>query len=298
MSTAIDLSQVPAPDVVETIEFEAILKQRKDLLRMLAPILNDVLDLESEPVVKLLEESAYREMVLRARVNDACRAVMLAYATGGDLDNLAAFFGVERLTIDAGDPDAVPPVAPTLESDADLRRRVTLAPEGYSTAGPRRAYIAHTLGADGDVLDAAAQSPTPGDVLVSVLSRTGDGAASPELVAAVQAALDDDDVRPLCTAVTVQSAAIVNYTVDATLVFYSGPDTSVVLADAEAAVTAYVAAQHRIGRDVTLSGIYAALHQPGVQRVTLTSPATDIVIANTEASWCTGITLIDGGTDA
>ncbi|MNP75450.1 hypothetical protein D3C76_1725120 [compost metagenome] len=44
-------------------------------------------------------------------------------------------------------------------------------------------------------------------------------------------------------------------------------------------------------RDVTLSGLYAALHQPGVQQVDLTSPTTNLVIGDGEASYCTSITL-------
>jgi len=71
----------------------------------------------------------------------------------------------------------------------------------------------------------------------------------------------------------------------------------VVLAAAQAAATAYAAAQHRIGRDVTLSGLFAALHQPGVQRVVLTSPTASLTIGSGQASWCTAITLTNGGTD-
>ena len=46
-----------------------------------------------------------------------------------------------------------------------------------SVAGPTGAYEFHALSADGDVKDAAATSPAPGEVVVTVLSRTGDGAA-------------------------------------------------------------------------------------------------------------------------
>jgi phage-related baseplate assembly protein len=46
-----------------------------------------------------------------------------------------------------------------------------------------------------------------------------------------------------------------------------------------------------MGYDVTLSGIYAALHQPGVQRVNLSSPSANITIADGEAAYCTGITV-------
>jgi phage-related baseplate assembly protein len=205
--------------------------------------------------------------------------------------------GVVRLVISPGDALAVPPVAPTLESDADLRRRAQLALEGFSTAGPEGAYVFHALSAAADVLDVSATSPSPGDVLVTVLSRTGSGAAPAPLLATVAAALNADDLRPLCDNVVVQSAAIVSYAITATLYFYAGPDSAVVMTAAQAATTASAAAQHRLGRDVTISGLHAALHQPGVQRVVLTAPAASLTIGSAQASWCTGITLTNGGTD-
>lgn len=295
--TAIDLSQIAAPDVVETLDFETLLAAVKETLIGLAPDLEAVLSLESEPAVKILEVMVYREMLLRARVNDGARAVMLPTATGADLENLAAFYGVTRLVVTPADTEAVPPVAAVMESDARLRTRTQMALEGFSTAGPRGAYEFHALSADGAVLDVGVTSPTPGEVVVSILSNVGNGAASAELLATVNAVLTDETVRPLTDHVTVQSAAIVTYTIEAAIYCYSGPDRAVVLAASQASAEAYVAAQRKIGRDVTLSGIYAALHGSGVQRVDLAAPAASIVIGETEAAHCTAITLTDGGTD-
>ena len=291
--TAIDLSQLPAPSIVEPLDYETI--RSAMLADLVARLPSFSALLESDPAVKLLEVCAYRELLIRQRVNDATRGVMIAKAVGSDLDHLAALFGVQRLQLTPGDAAAIPPVAPTYEGDSDFRRRVQLSLEGFSTAGPVGAYIYHALSADPDVLDASAASPLPGNVVVTVLSRTGSGAASPALVAAVQAALSADDVRPLCDTVGVQSATIVNWHIAATLTCYPGPDRAVILAAAQAAAQTYAADQHRLGRDVTLSGIYAALHRPGVQRVALVNPTADIVIADHQASWSTGIALTDGG---
>lgn len=290
--TAIDLSQIAAPSVVEPLEFEAILSEMIADLKARAPEFSALV--ESDPAFKILEVAAFREMIIRQRINEAAQAVMLPYAGGSDLENLTAFFGVARLTIDPGDPDAVPPVPPVMESDTDLRRRAQLSLEGFSTAGPSGAYIFHALSASGAVLDASAVSPSPGTVLVSILSRTGDGTASYDLLTTVGAALNDENVRPLCDEVTVAAAEIVPYAISAQLLIHPGPDTSVVLASAQAAAAAYATAQHRIGADVTLSGLYAALHRPGVARVTLTSPAATIEIGEAQASWCSGITVVEG----
>src|SRR3546814_4822909 len=111
-----------------------------------------------------------------------------------------------------------------MEIYADFRRRMVLAPEGYSVAGPEGAYIFHALSAHADVLDASATSPAPGEVLVSVLSRAGSGVPSPELLATVATFVSDETRRPLTDFVTVQAAGIVDYSVSANLTTFSGPD--------------------------------------------------------------------------
>lgn len=290
--TAVDLSRLVAPDIVEALDFETIYAAALDQLQELLPDFDATV--ESDPVVKLLQLFAYRELLLRQRINDAARAVMPAYAVGADLDNIAALFGITRFTLTPADEALGIPAV--MESDADFRRRMVLAPEGYSVAGPEGAYIFHALSADADVLDASATSPAAGEVLVSVLSRTGNGAASVDLVDTVDAYVSDETRRPLTDFVTVQSAEIVEYAVDATLTTFSGPDGGVVLAAAQDSLNAYIEASHRIGRDITRSAIFAALHVEGVQNVELTTPAADIVISRTQAPHCTGTTVNYAGT--
>ena len=200
---------------------------------------------------------------------------------------------VTRLVIDAGDPESGVP--PTYESDTDLRRRLVLAPEGYSVAGPEGAYIYHALSTSGEVLDASAISPAPGEVLVTVLARPGDGTPSAELLELVNQHVSDETRRPLTDAVTVQAATIVPYAITASITTYAGPDGSIVLAESIRGAEAYREKQHRLGLDVTRSGIFRALHCEGVQNVVLTSPAADIVIDRESASWCTAINITHAG---
>lgn len=296
----IDLSKLPAPTVVESLDFETILANNKQLLVALYPPsqqadITQVLTLESEPLTKLLQVFAYRELLLRARVNDAAKAVMLSYATGTDLDQIGANYKVPRLKISDADITAVPPVDAVYEEDNDYRTRIQMSLDGLSVAGPASSYKFHALSADGQVLDVGVSSPAPADVVVSVISRTGSGVASNDLIAKVNAALNADNIRPLTDHVTVQSAEIVPYDVVATLYVYPGPDSSVVMTNARAALESYVASVHRIGRDVPLSGLYAALHQSGIQRVELSSPIADIAITDEQASYCQSITLTLGG---
>ena len=288
--TAVDLSRLPAPAIIEALDFETI---HADAVARMQELMPDFVARDSDPATKILQVVSYIVQMVRQRVNDAARAVMPAYAVGSDLDNIAALFGITRFTlVPADDVLGIPAV---MESDADFRRRMVLAPEGYSVAGPEGAYVFHALSANEDVLDASAISPAPGEVLVSVLSRTGSGEASPELLAAVDAFVSDETRRPLTDFVTVQSAEVIEYAVSATLTTFSGPDGSVVLATAQANLATYVEASHRLGRDITRSGLFAALHVEGVQNVVLASPAADIIVSRTQAPFCTGVTIAYAG---
>lgn len=296
LDSAVDLSRLPSPDVVEKLDFETILAEMKAELQALSPDL-DLRD--SDPSMKVLQVCAMRELTIRQRVNDSARAVMLAHATGADLDNIVARepYNIARLELDPGNPDAVPPVPPTMESDEALRRRAQLAPARYSTAGPVAAYEFHTLGAHADVLDASVDSPNPAQVTVTVLSRQGDGVPDQAVLDAVVAALNAEEVRPLTEEVTVQAAELVPFNVEATLTLYPGPDEQVVLDAAVAALDDYLARTHRLGLDVSLSGLYKALHAEGVQRVTLVQPEADIAVSPQEVSSCTGVNVTIGGRD-
>ncbi|MFP1734062.1 baseplate assembly protein [Lonsdalea quercina] len=298
----IDLSQLPAPDIVEVPDFDTVLRARKAALLALYPeseqaAVAATLALESEPMVKLLQESAYREILLLQCINETAKACMVAYALGNDLDQLAANVNVQRLTVTPADTSVIPPVDAVMESDDDLRQRIPAAFEGLSVAGPTGAYEFHALSADGRVSDASAISPTPAAVTVTVLSREGDGTASDDLLAVVSQALNDEAVRPVADRVTVQSAAIVPYTVDARLYLYPGPEAEPVRAAAQARLQNYITAQRRLGRDIRLSALYAALHVEGVQRVELLSPAADVVLDRTQAAYCTGWQVVTGGSD-
>lgn len=293
MST-IDLSALPAPEIIEPLAFESILAAVKADFSERYPEIASVIDLESDPIVKLLETLAYRELTLRARINDAARGVMLAYARGSDLDQIGGNYGVARLTITPADPSTLPATPSVLESDDAFRRRILLSLEGYTTAGSRLSYIYHALSASGQVKDAAAESPAPCIVNVYVLAHGGDGSADENLLAAVNAALSADDVRPMTDQLTVHSAAIVTYTIQAHLIVDSGPDAEVIRAAAIEAAAAYAEAQHRMGAEISLSGVYSALHRPGVSRVDLHAPVVNIEISPGQAAWCTGITITAG----
>ena len=235
----INLSALAVPDAIVVPDAADIFTRWLARLRELDPVFDALV--ESDPAFKQGEINAYQLALAFQRVNDAVRAVFLASARGADLDQIGAGFNVSRLVINPGDPDAVPPVDPVYEDDDAFRERIQLSWAQLNTAGARNAYRFHAKSADNDVLDADAYGPEthnrPGEVDVYVLSRTGNGEASPSLTEKVMSELSADEVRPLTDYVSVKSATIVNYAVTAELDIPDGPDAQTVLEHAISTLT-------------------------------------------------------------
>ena len=250
-----DLTQLPPPEVVENLDFETILQvHRADLLARY-PEAAAVIDLESEPLNKLLQAHAYRELMYRQRVNEAARAHLLAFATGADLDHKAAFYGLTRL---AG------------ESDERLRARVQLRIKSLAGNGTREAYELTAMTASQNVRDARATQPFPGRV--HLLLWCHDAAQAEATLATVLAAINADDGRPLGVPVTVALARARAINITAAIEREAGAPADlaqrlvVTLADA-------LAAYARLGRDVPRSWITARLHTAQVAAVRFPDPA-------------------------
>lgn len=293
MST-VDLSSLPAPTVLEPLDFEEVYQEALGVFRGYMGG-NWTAALESDPVVKVLEVGAYIKVGNRARVNDAGKAVLLAHAVRGDLDHLGVNVNLKRLVIQAEDLLAAPPVPEVKEDDDPFRERIQLAYEGLTTAGPRNSYILHARNASGLVADATAESPAPCYVTVTVLGLDGEGVASPALLATVSAALNDENVRPVGDRLTVQSAQVIRYQINAILHMASaGPEADASLVEAKARLAAWINPRKRLGVEVARSGVDAQLHVAGVSRVELIG-WQDLAPTKAQAAFCTGYTVILAG---
>ena len=289
----VDLSALPMPDVLETLDFEALYAEELEHFRLLmgtawtAP-------LESDPVVKLLEVAAYRKMTQRARVNDAAKALMLPYAKGADLEQLAARVNLKRLIIQVADLTTIPPIPEVLEPDDALRERIQMRWEGLSTAGPRSSYILHARNASGLVADATADSPSPAVAVVTVQEHGGNGTASAALLSQVKAYLSDENVRPVGDRLHVQSAEILPYKINAIIhPVGTGSENEAILAECKARLSAWVNPRRRLGVEVARSAIDAQLHINGVRRVELVG-WQDIKPTHAQAGYCTAHSVLLG----
>lgn len=298
----IDMEKIPVPDIIEPLDFEKTFQQYKDSLISLDPTLAPTLELESEPLVKLLQTAAYRKLINTAEINDATRANMLASAKGNDLAAIAARFNIERLVVQAEDLSTVPPTLEVLESDNSLLRRTQQAFDGLSTAGSIDGYVFHTLGSDGQVRDASAYSPQPTEMVITVLAHANDGTASASLLSAVRGYFGvspdgleqsgyPSKIRPEGDRLTIQSAKIINYQISAQIVMPANVTQAEIMAAAHKEISEYVEAQRSLGAGATLSGIHHALHQSGVSNVIISSPTADIVASIEDSAFCTQISL-------
>ncbi len=222
----IDLSALPPPQIIETLSFGDILDELIADFCKRNPTYSALV--ESDPIMIALECAAYREVLLRQRINESAKATMLAYATGTDLDNIAAFYGVVRLES---------------EPDDRLRQRAQLALESLTTAGSEKAYRFHALSASPLVKSASVSSPEPGKVLISILETETDeeeDEEKPALADVVLQYVSAEDKRPLTDNVIVENAEIVEYEIRAKVHLYFSPSASITEAECRAGLSAYV----------------------------------------------------------
>ncbi len=258
MTTLSDLASLPTPAVIETLSFETIFSELQTEFQSRYPDYSALL--ASDPAVKLLEVAAYREVLLRNRINTAAKASLLAFATGSDLDHLAAFYGVTRLMD---------------ETDEGLRLRTRQRIIGFANAGGAAHYRYWALSASPEVSDVEVDSPEPGRVRISVLAKGEEETVPDAVLEAVRAVVLRDDIRVLTDTVEVVAAELIPVTVTARIWLY--PDTP--LAAFEAIAPRFkdaLAAQSGLGWDLTPSWVIGELQRPGVHKVELHSPTTDI----------------------
>lgn len=295
-----ELLQLGNPPPLAAQDFETLRSSSlADLLARFnaAGVSYDVNNLETDPAVIVTESGAYRDMLRRKAIDDAVTQSYLGSATDAMLDQRAADYGVLRRIVQfenplTGDPEI-------LEDDDNLRLRARLAWEALSVAGPLGGYVFHALDAHPGVFDAMAYGPEsglvqPGEVLVVIQGRDGNGVPTVGMVDAVASRLDAFEViypdgssvsrpvrdrqsaRPLGARVTVVGARALNYSTTATLYVDPHGDREAIRLAALANLAAYQESRRRVGRRVPKSGLEAAL--------SLTSPTGIPVVEDVDVA--------------
>ncbi|WP_341811003.1 baseplate J/gp47 family protein [Wolbachia endosymbiont (group B) of Chesias legatella] len=248
------------PNIIEPLNFEEIFSRMKEELVNRDETFSALV--ESDPAIKILEVAAWRELLLRQRINEAVKSNLLKFATGEDLDNLAEFYGVERQKE---------------EEDERFRKRIKAKIKGWSTGGSKEYYRYHALSADKRVKDALVESKVPGSVEISILS-TELSTVPEDLLEIVKKQVTRDDIRVLTDTVTVIGCNITEIDI------HSRVSVSPVISEEEIKkqFIKKFEASKRLGWNVTKSWIIANLFVEGVENVELIEPKEDVVIRGNE----------------
>lgn len=266
--SVIDLSTLGAPSVIRPLDPEPVIAAFIADLRERLPEWRGVF--ESDGFVKVCQSWTYRLTLEQLLHNEDARSILLAFAKGADLDHLAAtyyaFAGIKRAIG---------------ETDESFRRRIQLAPEAYSSAGSKGAYLFHTLSVDPvAIIDADVWFPMPGHANVAI--QTIHDSTDPVAVQALKKRVYDRLCEPkLQTSdiLMVAPISVLDVHVKAVLDVPFGPDGALIEAEAKRRfklLQEYVEKPRRI---LSLSAITSALHAANVTRVRLLSPAADIIPA-------------------
>lgn len=282
-ASSLDLSRLDRAAMWPVRSFQDILDARMYDLKALF-IANgidyDVDALETDPSKYLQESSAYRELLIRNAIDDAQAAVLLAFATGIYLDRLGELHGTARATG---------------ELDERYRARIQLAPEAFSSAGTTGGYLYHVMSVSTEVRDVAVNVIDKGtrdvSVEITVLSTTGTGEPSAALMRAIQDRLEADDIRLTTDSLRIRPARIINYDLTARLTVGRGPDPGAIQAIAATSLQTVANRYKRVGGDVPFNALSAALYVPGVERVTMAEPTSDVVTLRFQAAHLLNVAL-------
>lgn len=286
----LDLKTLPQPEIIEELDFWSILSDLKTSLINLDASLEDVLALPSEPLTKLLEVVAYRELYLRAKINESVRQVLLSTATGSNLDNVVAILGMSRKVIKAADVSVYPPILEELESDDNLRVRAANFSFSYSTAGAIKSYEYHAL-THNAVIAANVYSNSPGVVDVCILTVDNDNLADEEVRSEVAQILNADDIRPLTDTVKIHAVEFVEYEIAAKIELEPTARLQSVKEKIAQNLEAFYTKYHTFESEITTSSIIFALYVDGVVDVELQAPTQKLTFSGRNFPKLSNLTL-------
>lgn len=278
----LDLSGLAAPAAIQPLAYEPVLAE---LVAAAAAqfqekgIDYDVGGLETDPVKIVLEGFAAHEVAVRARVNDALKAVIPAFAKGSDLDAIVARTGVGRASG---------------ESDVQLLERylVSLARPSAGSVLGYRARILEAWPARGDVaLLGPVVHGRRGDVDIVLAAQNGEPVPA-AAINAVQAAVSATDAKPLTDVVAARTATVVPYQIRQRIRVAEGRNSGPIRDAALSAARAFVVDRYQIGVTILRNAIIATAYVPGVVAVSDLTDGGDVVLAVDEVGWCDPASIV------
>ena len=300
-------SNLPTPSILSTDTFETVINRMLERFRTKNPDYGET-NL-ADVSVAVLDPAAYENVQLREQANETYRQLLVGFATGSNLDWLAHNVGVTRLlkTAAVEATETTEAVPATYEEDEALRRRINLAWHSLAASGTEGWYLARGLTY---LLPDQVESPiknihgkkrgTPGTVYLYLQVEAGDydeikallaedpsadvsglytaqmapgGVPTAEFTQALEDYLSLPLNRIINDTLEIKGVTTVGYRIEAELTVAAGNIAETVRATAEAEVRKFAKASEEIDNTISLSRFYAVLQVPGVEVVTLISPA-------------------------
>lgn len=189
------------------------------------------------------------------------------------VDRLPGVKSVYNVTSSSGGADA--------EEDENFRERIQLAPESFSVAGPRGAYIFWAKTAHSGIADVSVLGPSESEDIepgnVEIYPLMADGMLPPqEILAAVYEICSYEDIRPLTDYVHVLEPKVVTYDLNVRYWIDRARSTSArqVKEAIEQSVTQYEYWQRtKMGRDINPDELVYRMKAAGAKRVEIVSPS-------------------------
>lgn len=312
----IELSQLPPFTILQTIASNDIITARMAQLALIWQHNDppnfaqyDVGGLEFDPILINQECSAYFETLVRDRVNQACRAVTLAFAVGGNLDAIASRY-----------PGGVPRLPG--ESDPAYQTRIWLSPNTLSPNGEYESYVffgftaAATAGSPLRDCQVLANPGTPnvamtimadGNPITALKDVNGNyngqfstypvPTPSNDLITSVFSYITAPGLgrKGLTDVLSVNGPLIVNINYAIRVILYPGWDVTSTMQGLYPVLAALLESQRFLGFSHMRSAIDGALKTSGVFNILIDSPTKDVVITTNATVVVQSITMTYGG---
>lgn len=277
----------------------------------------DVGQLEFDPIKIVTENASYFELLIRDRVNQAARAVMLAFSYGTNLDAIASRY-----------PGGVPRIPG--ETDDNYRRRIWLSPNILGPHGTTESYAFYALSALGaNVLRDAAAFTTRGTGIVTIpilVDKPTLALSEQQVLAIVQRQIKTGLIDPLklsfetspgpppiptndqilevykyvtantrkglTDVIVIARPKVYNTRYDISLKTFPGYDLAGVLTNVVAGLMQLIEKQRWLGYDHTIMGIDGVLNNAGgVYNRIIRQPQGDVIVGLDSVVQVSGIDI-------
>lgn len=198
--------------------------------------------------------------------------------------------------IDAVANTTIPANGRDKEDDDDLRERVYLAPDGFTTGGTKGAYEYMVRLFDSTVQDVEAATPTPGNILIIVLLEGG-VIPDEQYLASLRTFVADPAKRILDDHVDVAAPDVENYNIDITYYINNSDKNkaNVIQNEVNAALSDFTLWQRgKIGRDINPDELVTRIKNAGAKRVVVRSPSYS-ALSDTKVAIPGTVTAVYGG---